>query len=487
MLALSPASLRLPGLRVALCCAAVLASTLALAQAPSVPASNVALGPGQLVFGIVGQPLHTAPNGPMKGRVQGAPALLLEQGPAAREGTRWFRVLTADLSQGWLPLAANVARAPARLRVPAGALGEPCSPDDEACWRNPNAAEAVEWDGSRDMQVLAASVKPRCTSAVPCLRETPWLKLTDGTKQGWVDAESVSLTWAPVDAAPVGRPCAVHLAYGLQGLVRGPFLGHPELSGITALVQVPSKSSASLPEPISTVLLSNRSLTLLSQECRRQEFSDADDGLVDLAAFQCVAPEACQHALMLEAHYRTGHSSGARLYLVSSRSFHLPQVSALELQRSAAEGESSYEASASWWAESSPQAEGATLWIVRATKEHVDDGKAQAPRVGVEQVSVGPVDDHPTHPAHPTPRVFQAVLLAEGATRDSLLAKLGSVEACLGQPLPRFELLRGGSWVHAAGRLFETPQQAAAWKAAVHRCGVKQGFTFATLPNLARP
>jgi hypothetical protein len=463
----------------------VLASTLALAQAPSPSTPPAALAPGQLVFGIVGQPLHAAPNGPMKGRVQGAPALLLEQGPADKDGRRWFRILAADLTQGWLPLAANVLRASAELRVPPGTLGESCSPDDEACWNNENAAEAVEWDGSRGMQVLAASVKPRCMSAVPCLRETPWLRLSDGAKQGWVDADSVRLTWAPVDAAPEGRPCAVHLAYGLQGLVRGPFLGHPELAGLTAMVQVPS-SSVLVPEPLSTVLLSNRSLTLLSKECRRQEFAAADEGLVDLAAFQCIAPETCQHALLLQAHYRTGHSSGAKLYVISGQSFHLPQVSALELQSSAAEGESSYEATASWWVENSPQAEGATLWIVRATKDHVDNGQAKSPRVGVEQVNVGPVDDHPTHPAHPTPRVFQAVLLAEGPTRDSLLARLGTLETCLGQPIPRFELLRGTSWVHAAGRLFETPQQAAAWKAAVHRCGMRQGFTFATLPNLSR-
>ncbi len=485
MSALSPASWCLPSLRAALCCAVVLASTLALAQAPSPLTRPAALAPGQLVFGIVGQPLHAAPNGPMKGRVQGAPALLLEQGPAGKDGRRWFRILAADLSQGWLPLAADVLRAPAELRVPPGASGEPCSPDDEACWQNPSAGEPVAWDGSRGMQLLAASVKPRCTRAVPCLRETPWLKFGDGAKQGWVDAESVRLTWAPVDAAPEGRPCAVHLAYGLQGLVRGPFLGHPELAGLTAMVQVPS-SSVLVPEPLSTVQLSSGRLTLLSKECRRQEFASADEGLVDLAAFQCISPETCQHALLLEAHYRTGHSSGAKLYVISGQSFHLPQVSAVELQRSAAEGANSYEATASWWVENSPQAEGATLWIVRATKEQVDSGQTKPPRVGVEQVTIGPVDDHPTHPAHPTPRVFQAVLLAEGATSDSLLAKLGSLETCLGQPIPRFELLRGSSWVHAAGRLFETQQQAAAWKAAVHRCGMKQGFTFATLPNLAR-
>ena len=484
MSALSSASLRLPSLRAALCCAGVLASTLALAQAPSPSTPPAALAPGQLVFGIVGQPLHAAPNGPMKGRVQGAPALVLEQGPAGKEGRRWFRILAADLSQGWVPLASDVLRASAELRVLPGTAGEPCSPD-EACWQRPEAGELVSWAGSRGMQFLAASVKTRCTGPGPCLRETPWLRLNDGGKHGWVDAASVVITWAPVDAAPAARPCAVHLAYGLQGLVREPFLGHPELSGLTAMVQVPS-SSMLVQEPLSTVLLSNRRLTLLSKECRRQEFALEDEGLVDLAAFQCITPENCQHALLLEAHYRTGHSSGAKLFVISGQSFHLPQVSALELRRSAAEGNNSYEASASWWVENSPQAEGATLWIVRATKEHVDNGQRRPSRVGVEQVTVGPVDDHPTHPAHPTPRVFQAVVLAEGATRDSLLAKLGTLETCLGQPLPRFELLRGTSWVHAAGRLFETPQQAAAWKAAVHRCGMKQGFTFATLPNLAR-
>jgi hypothetical protein len=483
MSALSPAS---PRLTVALSCAVVLASTLAFAQAPSASTPPSAPGPGQLVFGIVGQPLHSAPNGPVKGRVQGAPALVLEQGPAAKEGRRWFRVFAADLSQGWLPLAADVLRASPELRVPPGTSGEPCSPDDAACGQNPSAGAPVEWDGSRAMQVLAASVKPRCTSAMPCLRETPWLQLSDGAKQGWVDAESVRLTWAPVDAAPEGRPCAVHLAYGLQGLVRGPFLGHPEMAELTALVQVPS-SSVLVPEPISTVQLSNRRLTLLSKECRRQEFASADEGLVDLAAFQCIAPDTCQHALLLEAHYRTGHSSGSKLYVISGQSFQLPQARALELRRSAAEGDNAYEASASWWVENSPQAEGATLWIVRATKEHVDSGKKMPPRVGVEQVTVGPVDDHPTHPAHPTPRAFQAVLLAEGATRDSMLAKLGPLEACLGQPIPRFELLRGGNWVHAAGRLFETQQQAAAWKASVHRCGMTKGFTFATLPSLVHP
>jgi hypothetical protein len=267
--------------------------------------------------------------------------------------------------------------------------------------------------------------------------------------------------------------------------VRGPFLRRPEWAELTALVQVPA-SSVSVSEPIATAQLSNGRLTLLSKECRRQEFVTADAGLVDLAAFRCISPDTCQHALLLEARYRTGHSSGSTLYVVSGQSFSLPQVRALELRASSAEGGSSYEASASWWVEDAPQGEGGTLWIVRATKEQVENGKPKPPRVGVEQVTVGPVDEHPTHPAHPTPRTFQAILLAEGETRDSLLAKLGSLETCLGQPVPRFELLRAGRWVHAAGRLFETAQQAAAWKAAVHRCGMKQGFTFATLPNLTR-
>jgi hypothetical protein len=485
MSALSPVLPRLSRLAAALCCAMVLASAPALAQAPNTPATPPPLGPGQLAFGIWGQPLHVAPNGATKGLLQGNPALVLEQGPVAQDGRRWFRVLGADLSHGWLRLREQVSRTPAVLNVPAGTLGEACSPDDAACWQNPNTAEAVEWDGTRAMTLLAASTKPRCTSAVPCLRETPWLKLTDGVKQGWVDAAEVSLTWRLGDVAPEGRPCAKHLETGLGGLVRGPFLYHPERAGLTALVQLPTRSQA-VPEPISTVQLSKGSLSLLSTECRRQDFATAEDGLVDLTAFQCIAPGLCQHALLLEAQYRTGHSSGSRLYIVSGHSFQLPQVRAIELQRSAAEGANSYEASASWWVENASPDEGGTLWIVRATKQHVEDGKPRPPRVGVEQVTMGPVDDHPTHPAHPTPRAFQAVLLAEGATRDSLLAKLGSVETCLGQPLPRFELLRGGSWVHAAGRLFETPQQAAAWKAAVHRCGMKQGFTFATLPNLSR-
>jgi hypothetical protein len=273
----------------------------------------------------------------VKGSVQGAPALLLEQGPATRDGRLWVRVLTADLSQGWLSLKEPVRRVPAKLRVPAGTFGEQCSPDEATCWQNPNAAEPVQWDGSRSMAVLGASLKPRCTSAMPCLRETPWLKLTDGAKQGWVDAESVSLTWEPVDAAPEGRPCAVHLAYGLQGLVRGPFLRRPEWAELTALVQVPA-SSVSVSEPIATAQLSNGRLTLLSKECRRQEFVTADAGLVDLAAFRCISPDTCQHALLLEARYRTGHSSGSTLYVVSGQSFSLPQVRALELRASSAEG-----------------------------------------------------------------------------------------------------------------------------------------------------
>jgi hypothetical protein len=419
------------------------------------------------------------------GRIQGVPALLLEQGPVAQDGRRWFRVLAADLSQGWLRLGEAVSRTPAELRVPAGTLAEACSPDDAACWQTPNAGEPVQWDGSRAMTLLTASQKPRCMSAMPCRRETPWLKLTDGVKQGWVDADSVRFTWAPSGALLESRPCAGPMAYGLQGLARGPFLGRPEWAELTALVQLPSSSPGGS-ESIATVQLSKGRLTLLSMECRRQEFAAAEEGLVDLAAFQCIAPGSCQHALLLEAHYRTGHSSGSTLYVVSGQSFQLPQVRALALHRSAAEGANSYEATASWWVENTPQAEGATLWIVRATREHVLDGKSLPPQVGVEQLTVGAVDDHPSHPAHPTPRAFQAVLLAEGATREGLLAKLGPVETCLGQPIPRFELLRGGTWVHAAGRLFETPQQAAAWKATVHRCGMKQGFTFASLPNLAR-
>jgi hypothetical protein len=488
MSVLSLVPLRPSRLPVALCCAAVLASTVVLAQAPAAPAApavSTPAGQGQLVFGVLGLPLHASASGPVKGSVQGAPALVLEQGPAARDGFLWLRVLTADLSHGWLRLKEPVRRVPVEIRVHAGTSGEPCSPDDAACWQNPNAGEPVSWDGSRSMAIVGASQKPRCTSAVPCPRETPWLKLTDGATQGWVDAESVGLTWAPVGPSPESRPCATHLAYGLQGLVRGPFLLRPEWAGLTALVQLPT-SSVLISEPISTVQLASGRLTLVSQECRRQEFVAPDEGLVDLAAFRCISPDTCQHAVLLEGRYRTGHSSGSTLYVVSGKSFHLPQVRAIALDRSAAEGRSSYEASASWWVESAPQAEGGTLWIVQAIKEHVEDGKPKPSRVGVEQVTVGPVDEHPEHPAHPTPRAFQAILLAEGETRDSLMAKLGSLETCLGQPIPRFEVPRGGRWLHAAGRLFETPQQAAAWKAAVHRCGMKQGFTFATLPNLAR-
>ncbi|MDY7226063.1 hypothetical protein [Hyalangium rubrum] len=434
MSSLSRCSLPLSRLAMALCCAGLLTSAPALAQAPAAPTPPVALSRGQLVFDVLGQPLHTAPNGPAKGTVQGAPVLLLEDGPTGPDGRRWFRVLTADLSQGWLALAGTVRRAPGELR---DASGQPCSLEDARC-------------------------QPGNTGA------------------------TLSLTWGPVDPAPEGRPCAAHLAYGLQGLVRGPFLRRPEWGGLDALVQVPS-SARSRAEPLATVQLSKGRLTLLSKECRRQEFASPEDALVDLAAFRCIAPDACQHALLLETRHRAEQGERSMLYVISGQSFRLPEVRALALGGTLKQGTSTSRTEASWWVESAPQAEGATLWIVRALKEHVENGKAQPPRVGVEQVDVGPVDGHPEHPAHPTPRAYQAILLAEGETREGLAARLGTLETCLGQPVPRFELLRGGRWVHAAGRLFETQQQAAAWKAAVHRCGMKQGFTFATLPSFSRP
>jgi hypothetical protein len=475
-------ALHFPHLRFVLCCAVLLACAPALAQPASPSAPPAALAPGQVVFGILGQPLHAAPDGAVIRTLPGAPALLLEEGPAARDGRRWFRVLTSDLSQGWLPLAADVRRAPAELRATSG---QRCSPDDDACRAGDDDGGEVKWEPARALTFVSASRKPRCLSAAPCLHATPWLRLTDGKQEGWVDAAEVGLTWEPVDAAPAGRECALHLAFGLQGLVKGPFLRREEWAGLTALVQVPS-SSLGVSEPIATVTLSSSHLSLVSTRCRRQEFATAEEGLVDLAAFQCISPDTCQHALLLEARHRSGHREGSVLYVIDGQSFQLPQVRALELGGSGAEGANAWQGAASWWVEHSPQGEGGTLWIVRATKELRTDGKAKPPRASVEQVTVGPVDDHPEHPAHPTPRAFQAILLAEGASRDELAAKLSPLEACLGRPVPRFEVLRSGRWSWAAGRLFETAQQAAAWKAAVHRCGMKQGFTYASIPNATR-
>lgn len=462
-------------------CAVMLAGAPVLAQPASPPRAPVPLAPGQLVFGILGQPLHGAPDGVVTGAVHGAPALLLEEGPTAKDGRRWFRVLTAALAQGWLPLAANTVRTPAELRATSGST---CSPDDAACLANDEGT--LRWEGPQPLTFLGASRKPRCQSAEPCLQETPWLKLGDGTRQGWVDARDVTLTWEPVDGAPAGRECATHLAFGLQGLVRGPFLTREEWKELSALVQVPSQSLG-VEDPVSTVLLNkNRGLTVLSKACRRQEFDVPDSRLVDLAGFECITPGTCEHALLVQGLYRSGHSRGSTLFIVSGQTFQLPHVEAQELSGSGAEGENAYQADAVWWVEPAPQDTGAVVWIVQATKEHVEEGKARSPKVGVRQLTVGPVAGHPDHPAHPTPRAFQAILLAEGPNRDSLTAQVAPVEACLGRRVPRFELLRNGRWLWAAGRLFETTQEGAAWKAAVHRCGMKKGFTFASLPNVSR-
>ncbi len=420
-------SLRLPPLVVVLCCVGVLArAPIALAQPAEASAStgHSAMARGQLVFGLLGQPLHASPNGPVTGPVKGAPALLLEEGLAASDGRRWVRVLTADLSRGWLPLAASAPRAPVELR--SAVSGAPCASGDAACLERA------------------------------------------------VEAEDASLSWEPVAALPEGRECAWHQAFGMEGLVRGPFLRRPAWAGLTALVRVPS-SAPSVAEPLAAVRLSNGRLTLVSEACRQQEFGVPQDGLVDLTDFQCISPERCQHALLVEAQHRSGQGSGSTLYLVSGQTFQLPQVRALELNDTGAQA-----AHASWWVEHAPRGEGGTLWIVRAMK-------TKSPSVGVEQVTVGPVPAHPEHPAHPTPRAFQALLLEEGPTRESLAATVSPLEACLGQPVPRFELPRNGRWVWAAGRLFETTQQAAAWKATVHRCGMKQGFTLASLPNASFP
>lgn len=454
-----------------------------------VTAEAKAPGRGDLVFGMVGRALHAAPGGAPVRTLQGSPALVLDVA-SAPDGSAWYRVLGADLHHGWLRLGEDARWAPAELRVEPEELYE-CPPEQEdGCGAPEDFHEQMaQWDSRLPVSVLGASQRGRCLGPPrPLVCEVPWLKVSDGVRTGWADPERLRMSWAPVTPGR-GGACVPQAAFGLEGLVRGLFLHRPEWKELEALVyRAPRKAGPGCAAGVLTAaVLSGDSVTLLSNDCQRVPLPPVEEEpFTDLVGFEFLEGKGCRDALLLDASHSSGHGDGTTLFIIPGEGLRRSRVKSHPVSASRAEGESSFTSDGAWWTE--PSGKGHTLWLAHATKEQVENGAARPPKATAERVSLN-AQGRPV--ASAARRGFPAVLLAEHeAGEDSaahavaereLAARVAPVEACLKRPVPRFQVLREGTWRLVAGRLFEDSRRADAWKKELGRCGVKAPVVL-TLP-----
>ncbi len=424
----------------------------------SLSTSASAVQPGDIVKGVDGLAVASAPAAPNQTVLRGSPALVI-----AVRG-QWTRLLAADGACGWTSRQFSGA-AHARIAGRAQLELSERSPDDPSIEPGIETFQAA----AKDASIIGASRKTRVASPrqlilPPRLNPflTPWLEIRSESRSGWIVPAELPLEWG--EPAGAGDVASAMDRLGLNGIVREPFLGpvreaflasYHASASVLRFENISSKPERVLSSDAAVQALNalvrlapgwvaafsgDRGFVFLFSNAGAAVVSEGTPIVARAAAADLNGDGKPELVLQLASIYGDGYRTA--LWIVDGDSGKGLAIASAPLGGSSGEpGGGSVEAA--WWIDAS------TLWIARV----------DAKRVEYELAAYGTSKEPPR-------RAYAAVAgrfpSRDAAERRAIALRDGGNFSV--QTFP-FRLANGPvEW--AAGRLFQEQAQAKAWQPA---------------------